>query len=194
MIEKAGVLILLLIAMVQLSGAWAQQPPVCYFGECDDAAKPGAGRAPPVPESAPTRVPPTGSEGRRGPAGSDANRMPLFLSRNLCIYGAKAVPVKDADTCRRLYLQPSAAPKNGSPVDCGLIAHDSGSSVLTVRTRPVRTVGDCFGTNNAVPKSVRSLTSRCTLQFTEGFAYYRFDMDPARCKRISIELNARIVD
>ena len=192
MMKRCGLLLLAVVSM-RFGDVSAQQAPVCYFGECDESSAPTTRRPPPVADPAPTRNAPSTPEGRPGSEGSATGRLPPFLTRNLCIYGAKAVPVKDAQTCMRLYLQPSAAPKDGSLVDCGLISHDSKGSIFTVRSQPVRTVGDCFGTTNAVPKSVRSASARCSLQFSDGFVHHRFDMDPARCKRRALEWGAQII-
>lgn len=192
MMTRCGLLLLAVVSM-RFGDVAAQQTPACYFGECDEGSTLATTRPPPVAVPVPAGRVPTAPEGRPGSEASAAGRLPPFLARNLCIYGAKAAPVKDAQTCMRLYLQPSATPKDGTPVDCGLIAYDPKGSVFTVRSQPVRTVGDCFGTTNAVPKSVRAATARCSLQFNEGFVHYRFDMDPARCKRRSLEWKAQII-
>ena len=192
MIKRYGLLLLAVVAM-RFDDVSAQQAPVCYFGECDEGSTTSAKRPPPDAGSAPSSGTPTNPERRPSSEESAASRLPPFLARNLCIYGAKATPVRDAQTCMRLYQQPSATPKDGSLVDCGLISHDSKGSVFTVRSQRVRTVGDCFGTNNSVPTSVRSASARCSLQFRDGFVHYRFDMDLARCKRRSLEWKAQIV-
>ena len=193
MIEKAGPLIVKIIVSAAINTVWAQPAPVCYFGECDESSPAPVKRQPTAPDSSPSRNPPTVPEGRTGSNSPASSRFPPFLARNLCFYGAKAVPVKDADTCMRLYLKPSATPRDGSPVDCGLVALDPKGTGFTVRAQPVRTVGECFGTTNSIPKSVRSAISRCSLLFAQGFEHFRFDMDPARCKRRAIELKAQIV-
>lgn len=193
MMKPCCLTLLVSVSAICFSDVSAQQASVCYFGECDEGSTPSTKRAPPVVDPVPATKAPTIPERRPGSEEPATGRLPPYLARNLCIYGAKAAPVKDAQTCMRLYLQPSAAPKDGSLVDCGLISHDPKGSVFTIRSQPVRTVGDCFGTTNSVPKSVRSASARCSLQFRDGFVHYRFDMDPARCKRRSLEWKAQII-
>lgn len=193
MIERAGPLTAIIIVWAAINTCRAQPAPVCYFGECDESSPAPVKRQPTTPDSSPSRNPPSVPDGRTGSDPPASSRFPPFLARNLCFFGAKAVPVKDADTCMRLYLKPSATPRDGSPVECGLVALDPKGAGLTVRAQPVRTVGDCFGTTNTIPKSVRSESSRCSLRFAQGFEHFRFDMDPARCRRRAIELKAQIV-
>jgi hypothetical protein len=125
-------------------------------------------------------------------SGAPSQRTAL-LAGNLCIYGAKVVPVKDRDTCKRLYVQPSASRNSGKLIECGVIAFDVGRPARIVSIQHVRTVGDCFGTTNSVPKSVRVSDAQCALQLPDGVEHYRFDSDPARCKRQSVNLGARII-
>ena len=164
-----------LVAVCGCASALSLQTPVCYFGECDEPTQPATRSPDPAPNRRPTNAP---SIPPQGPPSTSP-----FSGSNLCIYGVFAVQVKDKQTCKRLYLQPSAGRKNGRQVDCARIAHNPGQAPRVLSIRAVKTVGDCFGTTSSVPRSARLPAAECVTSYPDGAEHYRFDTDSAHCRQ-----------
>ncbi len=152
-----------------------QQPPPCYFGECEPG--PSTRRMPPTPAPEPAPMPRLPPVPEREQPKADRG-VPSFFARNMCFRGNVAVPVNDGETCSRLYRDRNARRTDGSLVQCGVIARLGGGG-YTFNVVSTETVGQCFDLREELGSS--QILGRCNRNFSAGYVHWRLDLTESEC-------------